>query len=705
MTAVLPPCTNAYCGSLWRLLMVRAFAWQAAAGGEGGDRIEDTCHSHAAQPGIIVSEPQRKTPDILALAGADDGLDAAPIGHGEHQPPAGRTGALALGALGIVYGDIGTSPLYAMRESAWALGGKLPGHFAALAAASMIFWSLIVVVTIKYVVFIMRADNDGEGGVLALAALAHRSPKIGRRLKKWIGIGAVLGLALFFGDGMLTPAISVLSAVEYLGDETRSIAPFTVPLTIIILVALFAFENRGTEKVGRLFGPIMAVWFTVLAAFGLRAVIQTPEVLQALSPTYAIEAFFRSPALTFTALGSIVLAVTGCEALYADMGHFGKQPIRLAWLWVVLPSLVLVYFGQAATILRDPHTTGTVFYAFAPSWAHYPLLLLAVVATIIASQAVISGVYSITRQAVQLGQLPRMEIRHTSATDVGQIYVPRANAYLCVGVVLIVLIFKSSSALAAAYGIAVTGVMVISTMEVSIVALRQWGWSLRLVILVFGALALIDLSFLAANSLKIVEGGWLPLMIAAFVFVLMDVWRKGRRAHLEKIRSESMPIGLFLERADKNPTRVAGTAVFLTARLDSVPGALLHNLKHNKVLHERIVLAHVEVQNVPTVPAARRLEVTKLGKGFFTVTIHHGFFETPDVPLALKAARSFGLAIDPDTTTFFIGRETLVPAEHPALGPWRTWVYMRLASAALAPAKFYHLPPNRVVELGTQVTI
>jgi KUP system potassium uptake protein len=691
--------------------MVRAFApnRSEARGPEESERA-----TARPNPAPSVSEPQRKSTDILEDSGMALNDEATSFSHGAQHTIPGRTATLALGALGVVYGDIGTSPLYALRESVSALEGNKQGvyeasaavsHFAALAAASMIFWSLIFVVTIKYVIFIMRADNDGEGGVLALAALAHRSARLSRRLKMWIGIGAVIGLALFIGDGMLTPAISVLSAVEYLGDESHSVAPFVVPLTLIILIGLFAFENKGTATIGRLFGPIMAVWFVILAALGLHAIIETPQVLVALNPTYAVQAFIRAPAIAFTAMGAVVLAVTGCEALYADMGHFGKQPIRLAWLYVVLPSLVLVYFGQAAAILRNPHATATVFYAFAPRWAHYPLLLLAVVATIIASQAVISGVYSITRQAVQLGQLPRMEIRHTSAIDVGQIYVPRANAYLCVGVVLIVLIFKSSSALAAAYGIAVTGVMVISTMLVSIVAYRQWGWNRWMTILVFGGLALIDLSFLAANSLKIVDGGWLPLFIAAVIFVLMDIWRKGRRAHLEKVRSESLPLDLFLERADKTPTRVAGTAVFLTARVDVVPGALLHNLKHNKVLHERIVLAHVEVDDTPIVPAAKRLDVKKLGKGFFTVVIRHGFFETPDVPLALQNARPFGLALDLETTTFFIGRETLVPAEHPALGQWRSWAYMRLASAALSPVKFYHLPPNRVVELGTQVTI
>jgi KUP system potassium uptake protein len=639
------------------------------------------------------------------MADTSPGGEVRSPGAAPHHAVQGRMATLTLGALGVVYGDIGTSPLYAMRETARALGGSLPDHFAALAAASMIFWSLIFVVTVKYVVFIMRADNDGEGGVLALAALAHRSPKIGRRLKMWIGIVAVLGLALFFGDGMLTPAISVLSAVEYLGDESQAIAPFIVPLTLIILVGLFAMENRGTAKIGNLFGPIMLVWFAVIGAVGLYAIVRTPGVLWGLSPSYAFLAFAKAPGVAFVSLGAVVLAVTGCEALYADMGHFGRSPIQFAWLYIVLPALVLCYLGQAATIMHDPHLTATVFYAAAPSWAHYPLVLLAVVATIIASQAVISGVYSITRQAVQLGQLPRMEIRHTSAIDVGQIYVPRANAVLCVGVVLIVLIFKSSDALAAAYGIAVTGVMVISTFLVSIVAARQWGWGTRLAAIVFGALAFVDLSFLAANSLKIVQGGWLPLLIAAVVFIMMDVWRRGRRAHIDKVRSESLPLNLFLERADKTPSRVAGTAVFLNARSDAAPGALLHNLKHNKILHERIVLTHVEVKDTPIVPNAKRLEVTKLGKGFYNVVVNYGFFESPDVPLALQMARPFGLAIDIDATTFFIGRETLVPAEHPALGQWRTWLYIRLASAALSPAKFYHLPPGRVVELGTQVTI
>ena len=626
-------------------------------------------------------------------------------GKGIHKNGRRRTAALTLGALGVVFGDIGTSPLYAMRETVRATGGRAPDRFSILAAASMIVWSLIIVVTIKYVVLIMRADNDGEGGVLALAALAHRSQQIGRGLKTAIGFAAILGLALFYGDGMITPAITVLSAVEYAGSESSAIVPLIVPIALMILIALFAFQNRGTASIGRLFGPVMALWFIVLAVMGVNAIVRTPEILWALDPDYALEFFVAKPGIAFFSLGAVVLAVTGCEALYADMGHFGKRPIRLAWLYISLPALVLVYFGQAATIMRDTGTTEYVFYAGAPAWAHFPLLALAIVASIIASQAVISGVYSITQQAVQLGQLPRMEIRHTSATDYGQIYVPQMNLYLCIGVVLIVLIFRGSDALAAAYGIAVTGVMVISTMLASLVALRRWKWPLQLIVPVFGILALIDLAFLSANSVKIIQGGWFPLLIAAGVFVMMDTWRRGRRARQERIRTESMPLDLFLERADKTPLRVAGTAVFLSPRGDVVPGALLHNLKHNKVLHERVVLAHVVVENVPIVPAKRRLEVTKLGKGFFNVFIHHGFFETPDVPRALEAARPFGLAIDVPNTTFFLGHETLVPSDPPILGKWRTWLYMRLASAALSPARFYRLPPNRVVEMGTQVTI
>jgi KUP system potassium uptake protein len=634
----------------------------------------------------------------------DDDLDGH-VADPAASPIRGRMTALTIGALGVVFGDIGTSPLYAMRQTVDATAGALPRPLAIMAALSLIFWSLIVVVTLKYVVLIMRADNEGEGGVLALAALARRSGGLSKRTKNLIGIAAILGLALFYGDGMLTPAISVLSAVEGLRAESNAFARLILPLTVVILIGLFVMQSRGTAKIGGLFGPVMIVWFAVLAIIGVFAIAQTPRILWALDPYYGLLLFLRAPVVAFVSLGSVVLAVTGCEALYADMGHFGREPIRRAWVYLVLPALILDYFGQGATVLRHPGSTDYLFFDTAPHWAHYPLVALATVATVIASQAVISGVYSITRQAVQLGQLPRMEIRHTSATDFGQIYVPRINLVLCIGVVLIVLIFQTSDSLAAAYGIAVTGVMAISTFLAATVATRQWHWSRQLAIGVFGLLGLIDMAFLSANALKIVDGGWLPLAIAATVFLLMETWRLGRRVHMEKIRSESLPLDLFLERADKTPLRVAGTAVFLTARADAVPGALLHNLKHNKVLHERVVLCHVSVANKPVVPDDKRLDVQKLGKGFYEVIIHHGFFESPDVPKALSLARAFGLAIDLDATTFFVGRETLVPAEHPALGKWRTWLYIQLASSALSPVRFYHLPPNRVVELGTQVSI
>jgi len=622
----------------------------------------------------------------------------------QNPPTLKRELGLTVGALGIVFGDIGTSPLYAMGQSATAAGGSLPGPVAVFGVLSLIFWALLIVVTVKYVGFIMRADNNGEGGVLALAALAHRSP-VNRATKTAIGIAALLGLALFYGDGMLTPVISVLSALEGISVGNASFAPFVVPLALIILIGLFLLQSRGTGSIGKLFGPVMLLWFVVLAALGIKAILSAPQILRAANPVYGIMLFRHEPWTAFVALGAVVLAVTGCEALYADMGHFGARPIRWAWLYLTLPALLLNYFGQGALLLSRPNAAGYLFYAMVPGWAHYPMVALATIATIIASQAVISGVFSITRQAVQLGQLPRMEIRHTSATERGQIYVPRINVLLCTGVVLIVLIFKSSVALGSAYGIAVTGVMVISTALVGVVAVYRWKWRRPVVYAVLGLLGFIDLAFLASNSLKIVEGGWLPLAAAAAVFVVMDTWRVGRRLHMEKIREGSLAIDLFLARADKMTQRVAGTAVFMSARSDVVPNAMLHSLKHYHVLHERVVLATVTVADTPFVQPSRRIAIEKLGKGFFSVRFVYGFFESPDIPEALAAARAQGLAIEMDQSTFFLGRETLVPGDHPSLSRWRVALYMWLASNALAPARFYHLPPGRVVELGTQVTI
>ncbi|MBS0470207.1 MAG: potassium transporter Kup [Proteobacteria bacterium] len=623
--------------------------------------------------------------------------------HTDKAPSFRRDAALTLGALGVVFGDIGTSPLYAVKLSIAAEGGALPGAPAVLGALSLIFWSLLIVVTVKYVVFIMRADNNGEGGVMALAALAHRSTGLSRRLKTIIAVASLAGLALFYGDGMLTPAISVLSAVEGLGVESKSLAELVLPITLVILIGLFLLQRSGTERIGKLFGPVMVVWFVTLAWLGLTAILRNPAILKAVNPWYGIDLFVTEPWVAFVALGSVVLAVTGCEALYADMGHFGRRPIRYAWLFVTLPALLLNYFGQGALVLSDPRQAGNSFYGLAPHWAHYFVVLLATFATIIASQAVISGVFSITRQAVQLGQLPRMEIRHTSATEQGQIYVPRINAMLAVGVVLIVLIFRSSDALAAAYGIAVTGVMVISTFLVGVVAMRQWHWRRPVVFAVFGMLGLIDLAFLSSNTLKVIEGGWLPLAMAAMVFILIDTWRVGRRVHMDHLRDGTLPLELFLSRAPAE--RVAGTAIFLAARTDVTPGPMLHSLKHYHVLHERVVLTSIAVEDIPFVPIKRRVEINKLGKGFFEVKLRFGFFEFPDVPKALELCRQYGLALDADTSTFFLGRETLVAGEHPDMKSWRVALYTWLASNALSPARFFQLPPGRVVELGTQITI
>jgi KUP system potassium uptake protein len=590
-----------------------------------------------------------------------------------------------------------------MRESALAAGGHNASPFAIYGALSLIFWALVVVVTIKYVVFIMRADNHGEGGVMALAALAHRAP-VNRTVKTGIGIAALLGLALFYGDGMLTPAISVLSAVEGLG-ASDAFKPFVMPITLAILVGLFLFQSKGTEKIGKVFGPVMVLWFIVLAVLGAIAIAREPQILAAANPMYAVQLFVREPWTAFVALGSVVLSVTGCEALYADMGHFGAKAIRWAWMYFAFPALVLNYFGQGALLLSNPHAAPFLFYALVPDWLHYPMVALATIATIIASQAVISGVFSITRQAVQLGQLPRMVIKHTSAEEMGQIYVPRINAMLCVGVVLIVLIFKSSDALAAAYGIAVTGVMVISTALVAIVARYRWKWKLPAVIAVFGVLGAIDIAFMSSNALKIFQGGWMPLAVAGGVFIVMDTWRLGRRAHLEKQRDNALALDLFMARADKFSQRIAGTAVFLSPRTDIVPNALLHSLKHYHVLHERVVIASVIVADKPVVPPAKRVSVEKLGKGFFAMRINYGFFETPDLPAAIELARAQGMALEPDATTYFLGRETLVAGHDAELKRWRVALYMWLSSNALSPARFYLLPPGRVVELGTQLTI
>jgi KUP system potassium uptake protein len=613
--------------------------------------------------------------------------------------------SLVLATLGVVYGDIGTSPLYAVRQSVRATGGEMPMDFAVLGGISLIFWSLMNVVTGKYMQIVLRADNKGEGGSLALAALTHRSPDLSRWVKNVIPRIAVLGLALFYGEALLTPAISVLSAVEGLSVEEPGLQPLVLPIALIILTGLFMLQSRGTARIGRLFGPIMVVWFLTIGGLGLISILQTPVILNAINPYYGVALFMEMPWTAFVALGAVVLAVTGVESLYADMGHFGPHPIRLAWYYFALPGLVLNYFGQGAAVLRDQAAVENTFYALGVGPMHYPLVVIATLATIVASQAVISGSFSLTNQAVQLGLFPRMEVRHTSATDYGQIYMPRVNTLMFAGVFLIMLLFRTSNNLAGAYGVAVTGLMVISTALVSIVARKQWNWPRWMMVAVFGPIALVDLAFFSSTLLKIPQGGWFTICVAALVVVVTDTWRAGRRVLTEKTFGSGLSVPLFLERAEKTPLRVAGTAIFITPRLDEVPGALLHNMKHNQVLHERVVFLRVDVRDVPFVRPEKRLTVEKLGKGFHAVEVHFGFFETPNVPRALEGARVHGLAIDLDVTTFFVRRETLLPARRSPLATWRRKLFIKLYASALEAAQFYRLPPGRVVELGSQTEI
>jgi KUP system potassium uptake protein len=617
-----------------------------------------------------------------------------------------RQAMLTLAALGVVFGDIGTSPLYAFRESLLSVRLVPDQARAVLGVVSLIFWSLMIVVTVKYVTFIMRADNNGEGGVLALSQLAHRSPRLSRPMKSYIITAGVLSLALFYGDGLLTPAITVLSAVEGIAVDNRAFEPLVLPLTVAIVIGLFLLQSRGTARVGGLFGPIMVVWFAVLGVLGLFSIFSTPSILIGLNPWYGISLVASAPQAGFFTLGVVFLAVTGAEALYADMGHLGKRAIRTAWVALVFPALVLNYFGQAAAVLRDPRSADAAFYSVVPSWAHYPMVLLATVASVIASQAVISGVFSLTQQAVQLGQLPRMEIRHTSATEFGQIYVPRVNWLLLCGVLLIVLIFKTSGALSYAYGIAVSGQMVIDTALISIIATRQWKWSWRTAVPLFGLFVVIDLTFFSANVLKLFEGGWLPLLVAAGVSLLMATWRTGRRVLNEKAFGGGISTDLFLQRAERTPLRVAGTAVFITPRLDEVPGALLHNLKHNQVLHQRVIILTVRVEDVPHIAAKKRVEVHDAGQGFYRVILHYGFMEEVDIPRDLAAIKTCGEPFNMMSTSFFLGRQKLVASKKaPGMALWREKLFAWMLKSSESAMEFFRLPTNRVVELGSQLRI
>ena len=630
---------------------------------------------------------------------------AANGSNGSHAP-SGAAAGLVVGALGVVFGDIGTSPLYALRETFLHGAGLTPTPEHVLGVLSTLFWAVTLTVTIKSVVLILRADNKGEGGVLALATLATRGLNGKQRnVRRAIVVLAVIGLALFYGDAIITPAVSVMSAVEGLSAAAPAFTPFVMPLSLVILIGLFMLQARGTADVGRLFGPVMLLWFLVLGVLGAWQIAKNPAVLYAINPLYAVRLISDQGLGIFWAFGSIVLAVTGAEALYADMGHFGRKPIRTGWLALVMPGLLLNYFGQGAMIIEDPEIVRQVFFELVPKDYILGLVALSTLAAVIASQAVITGVFSLTRQAIQLGYLPRMEIKHTSETTIGQIYIPRVNWILMGGVVALVVGFGSSGALAGAYGLAVTGAMLVDAALATVVAILVWRWSWPLAVGVFGFLAIPDLAFFIANALKIPDGGWLPLVVAAFVYFTITTWRRGRRLVATELSEGSLPLRQFLERMERAPDRVAGTAVFLTADASHTPAAFLHNLKHNKVLHERIIILQVETMDVPRVPEANRIEVERLGKGFHTVIARYGFTEQPDVPAALRACRPHGIAYDEMETSFFLGRETLVPAQLSRLGKWRQGFFISLSHSASATKTFFRIPPNRAIELGNQIQV
>ncbi|MEK7687760.1 MAG: potassium transporter Kup, partial [Pseudomonadota bacterium] len=627
-------------------------------------------------------------------------------GSNGHHAPGGAAAGLVVGALGVVFGDIGTSPLYALRETFLHGSGLPPTPEHVLGVLSTLFWAITLTVTIKYVVLIMRADNKGEGGVLALATLATRGLNgKGRTVRRAITVLAVIGLALFYGDAIITPAVSVMGAVEGLSAAAPAFTPFVVPLSLAILVGLFFLQARGTADVGRLFGPVMLVWFVVLGVLGVWQIVKNPAVLHAINPYYAIKLISDQGFGIFWAFGSIVLAVTGAEALYADMGHFGRNPIRTGWLGLVMPGLLLNYFGQGAMIIEDPQIVHQVFFELVPKDYIIGLVALSTLAAVIASQAVITGVFSLTRQAIQLGYLPRMEIKHTSETAIGQIYIPRVNWILMGGVVALVLGFGSSGALAGAYGLAVTGAMLVDAALATAVAILVWRWRPALAVGVFGLLAIPDLAFFIANALKIPDGGWLPLLVASFVYFTITTWRRGRRLVATELSEGSVPLRQFLERMERVPSRVAGTAVFLTADASHTPAAFLHNLKHNKILHERIIILQVDTMDVPRVSEAHRVEVERLGKGFHTVIAHYGFTEQPDIPAALRACRPHGIAYDEMETSFFLGRETLIPAQRSTLGRIRRDWFISLSHSASATKTFFRIPPNRAIELGNQIQV
>jgi KUP system potassium uptake protein len=613
--------------------------------------------------------------------------------------------ALTLGAIGVVYGDIGTSVLYAVKSVFGT--GLVPFTTANVyGILSIFFWTLTVIVSIKYVVLVLRADNNGEGGLIAMLALASQAVKDKPQLRRTLlGVG-IFGTSLFYGDGVITPAISVLSAVEGLEVMSPHFKEFVIPLTLVILFGLFAFQKHGTGGIGRFFGPVTLIWFAVIAILGVSHIVRHPEILQALSPHHAVLFMLHQPKVTFIILGAVVLCVTGAEALYADLGHFGKRPIRLAWFSVVMPALTLNYFGQGALLLVNPDAAKNPFYLMAPDWALLPLVALATAATVVASQALITGAFSVTKQVIQLGYLPRLNIQHTSVRDTGQIYIAFVNWGLFVAIVLAVVLFRSSEALGAAYGIAVTMDMLITTTLTFFVIRYGWHYPLALCIAATCWFFVVDFTFFASNLLKLVEGGWFPLMIGGCIFTLMMTWKHGRELLNEKLKADSIDLRSFLEAVFVNPpTRVEGTAVFLTAEPGTVPNAMLHNLKHNKVLHEQNLFVTVRNHEVPWIGINKRVEVEPLGHNCWQVTLHYGFKNDPDVPRALDQIRPQGCDLDRMKTSYFLSRDTVIPTIGSGMAPWREKLFAQMHHNASAAADFLHLPNNSVVELGSKIEI
>jgi KUP system potassium uptake protein len=629
-------------------------------------------------------------------------MDHSSSGGGRRQ-----SATLALLALGVVYGDIGTSPLYAIRECFHGPHAVPVTHDHVLGVLSLIVWALIIVVSVKYLVFVLRADNHGEGGILSLTALATPIKPTGRSERGWLIALGIFGAALLYGDGIITPAISVLGAVEGLGVATPVLLPYVVPITIAVLIALFWFQSKGTAGVGAVFGPVMLLWFAVLATLGLIQVLRYPEVLLAINPIYGARFLGEIGWQAYLVLGSVFLVVTGGEALYADMGHFGTRPIRFDWFTIVLPSLLLNYFGQGALLLETPAAAENPFYLLAPSWAIYPMVVLAVAAAAIAAQAVISGAFSLTMQAVQLGFSPRIKIEHTSQKAFGQIYIGGVNWMLMIGCVLTVLTFRTSSNLAAAYGVAVTTTMVITTIMFYVVARERWGWAAWIAAPLTAVFLVIDGAFFGANIIKVGQGGWLPLVIAAAIYGVMLTWKRGRRILAERIQREARPLDEFLREAQtQGIMRVPGTAIFMSGTASKTPPALRHNLEHNKVLHEQIIFVTVKTEQVPHVADADRLEVEHFGSGMYRAKVHYGFMEEPNIPEVLSNGAGMALPpIDANDSTYFLGRETIISTSRPGMAEWREKLFALMSRNATTATAYFGIPPDRVVELGEQIEI